>query len=286
MPELPVKRYECALSPNGLIHREPSNQLADLSMLEPEFILRELLELSLGSDEVLDDDGEVRGRGTFRFWGRPAITLDFINEWGFVTGIPVRDPSPFEGRWGVRPVLSNDTDDPEARDWIEIAIALRSVQELVRFWIDHKDGRSDEGSRWGLPVDAQWAMFAAKLTHLLDGATPFVVTSFSPRLADTPRGLRAALAAQLYNLVVEDLPINTCAYTKCRRRFVRQRGGAKHNQHRLEPVIDDAGRALDTLHLHRDQVDLSQRLHDALAGLQEVADDAYERYSTIPKATT
>jgi hypothetical protein len=49
--------------------------------------------------------------------------------------------------------------------------------------------------------------------------------------------LYSAMCLQLFNLIVEDLPVRTCANETCGRRFVRQVGRAMHGQYRTEGVL-------------------------------------------------
>ena len=49
--------------------------------------------------------------------------------------------------------------------------------------------------------------------------------------------LYVATCLQLFNLMVEDLPVRHCASETCRRAFYRQIGRAEHGQYRTEGVV-------------------------------------------------
>ena len=109
----------------------------------------------------------------------------------------------------------------------------------MQHWIDVRDG---------IPPSEAWS-YAAKYWPELDstqamnlGLEPYKVRVEFHGYGDdysaevpTP-DLYSAMALQLFNLVVEDLPIRRCANERCGRRFVRQIGRVEYGQWRTEGV--------------------------------------------------
>jgi hypothetical protein len=155
--------------------------------------------------------------------------------------------------------LGYDLRDMKRRDGklhiVELGLYVRHAQALAWHWIAYADdGRvMDAWERAGLAhadrrvrptveEDMAWAWFTAAINAGLQGLPPHVM-SFTrlPGGGHIEYGapdvdLYTGLCVQLFNLMVEDGPIRTCANERCGKRFRRQRGRAVYGQYRTEGV--------------------------------------------------
>jgi hypothetical protein len=93
------------------------------------------------------------------------------------------------------------------------------------------------------PEDDAWTVFMDDLNTGLSELGPrleYMPTSFAK--GETFLGvpvvdLCTGVCVQIFNLVVEDLPVHRCANETCQRSFVRQRDRAEHGQYRTSGVL-------------------------------------------------
>lgn len=195
--------------------------------LPPEFVLRELMALDLSSG--------------------PAASAEetgvFLQRWGDV-------PTHFGG-----PGANVDVGYWEGHDFppinrLEGAGAkwawLRTAQALVGTWtrwhLDEELSPAWTGLDWAPPSESVVeVVFAWWLTAGL--AEPTRMRAVIPMKRGGPFSFQShsvdlyeACCVQIANLIHEDLTPVACANERCNTVFVRQRGGAKHNQHRTRGV--------------------------------------------------
>lgn len=172
--------------------------------------------------------------------------IDFLTSWGSIW-------SPFtivEGWIGARPLVpptpaENSVQLQDAANWLQYA------RTLAAHWIAHKEGASvSKVWKRDLTPDADgiidddwaWQIWTISLNGALRKFAPRVRTQNSAMnddewLGEFPPDLYEALCAQLFNIVVEDLPVRTCANEACRCTFVKQRGTAHAGQYRTKGVL-------------------------------------------------
>jgi hypothetical protein len=137
----------------------------------------------------------------------------------------------------------------------ELSLYVRHAQALAWHWIAYTDdervigaweraGIADAERRMRPTVDEDtaWAWFAGALNAGLAGLPPHVM-GFTRlpgggliEYGEPTVDLYTALCVQLFNVMVEDGPIRTCANERCGKRFRRQRGRAEYGQYRTEGV--------------------------------------------------
>lgn len=129
--------------------------------------------------------------------------------------------------------------------WL-IEMSVQFMQALVRHWLAHLEG-DDPARAWdglaastSLDTEQAWAMFAIGLNSLLrpeaprvaiDGMDPALATAVEVSSSATSAN---ALAVQLFNSIVEGLPVRICP--ECDTRFHRQDGRSVAGQHRTKAV--------------------------------------------------
>jgi hypothetical protein len=130
---------------------------------------------------------------------------------------------------------------------------LLVAQRIARHWIYYKDNLPSLAAWEGWPFDppiedegAAWSAFEWYLNLGLHAFAPRVdytriagdvTESSSEGITPHEPDLFDALCLQLYHLVLQDLPLRTCANESCQRRFTKQRGTAKAQQYRTRGVI-------------------------------------------------
>jgi hypothetical protein len=195
--------------------------------LPDELVLRELLDLDPGDDDAL---------------------LGFLCDYGIITE---PEPEPASARLGV----PGPENRPKGRLHIEeVRDYLRRAQALVWHWLAEVDdehvmpaweragiARETPNVKPSAFEDLAWSWFTGTLNAGLRGLPPHVMsygewTGERVEYGEPTVDLFTALCVQLFNVMVEDLPIRTCANENCGRRFVRQRGRAEHGQYRTEGV--------------------------------------------------
>jgi hypothetical protein len=200
--------------------------------LPDEFALRELLDLDA---DLVADFAERTGFSELPI-GTTHDTLDAIRS--SATDDPRLAPVvAFLAEWC--------TDDP--LDYPYEVVGLAQLQAVVQHYILwHDDGnladawpciRHAEG-RWYVPaldaadpsVEECWTLFEQALNRHL------VLNVGFTRGESAVAPLSTAVAFQIRELVREGAPLLTCANETCGRRFVRARGGARHEQHRTKGV--------------------------------------------------
>jgi hypothetical protein len=92
--------------------------------------------------------------------------------------------------------------------------------------------------------ETAWVWFTGVLNAGLGGLQPYVRSwTMLPLSGErleygAPRvGLFTGLAAQVFNLIVEGLPVRVCVNETCQSRFVRQSGRSRKNQQRTTGVV-------------------------------------------------
>lgn len=137
----------------------------------------------------------------------------------------------------------------------EFRAAVLWLRDLTRVHAEHLVGGLEHGPSWwdsgrrfergtfgfgrpGNEKDSLDVLATGLTTALADYRLRVDVIDLSAKQppARGPVPLFVALAAQLYNHVVEGSVYLTCANASCRRLFVRQRGRAEHGQHRTKGV--------------------------------------------------
>jgi hypothetical protein len=143
----------------------------------------------------------------------------------------------------------------------EFRLHVRLLRDLTRIWHAHQagDGYAVVTEQWeshafgvtelllvsALNLETLLVWFlAAHLNHALRsfhiglevGSTDDVLPKRLGGGALQPT-LYAALCLQLWNHIVEGATYRRCQNERCRRLFVRQRGGARHHQHRTAGVV-------------------------------------------------
>lgn len=210
-PSLPVVRRPVRLTSEGfLAWSEPMTW----QPLPDELAIRELLEVDAGS---------------------ASEVLAFLSQHG---AIARRHPN-------VRRSRPDGT-----AHWTDAAAYLWDAQQLARTvvaWADddyiapvwYADGRWSRQDE----EDALLAFLGSLnegLAHLRPYATMSVDLGALGGRQDVGEpqdvGLFTALVVQVHNMLVEGLPIHRCELSDCGRRFIRQRGGAKHGQHHMKGV--------------------------------------------------
>ena len=139
----------------------------------------------------------------------------------------------------------------------EVALYLRHAQAMTLHWIAALDrepvmsaweaaGVADPAVRMREEVEDEtaWVWFTGVLNAGLGGLQPYVRSWTTLPLSGerleygAPRvGLFTGLAAQVFNLIVEGLPVRVCANETCQSRFVRQWGRSRKNQQRTTGVM-------------------------------------------------
>lgn len=213
----PVLRGSVKTHPDGSLRWYLGDEAPVL--LASELVLRELLEVDVAHDEALIDFCLQHG----------VLALRFSLLTTFMTGALDDDGRGYGGLKAGRGCTHLD----DLRLWILTA------QAMVHHWLAYLDGASVEEA-WDQPhpifirVANPWQAFAESLTA---GLKPYRVrvSYWSPDIDQPPElipDLFSGLCLQLFNLVVENLPVHSCANETCGRRFVRQRGGAEAGQYR------------------------------------------------------
>jgi hypothetical protein len=209
----------------------------DARLLPEEVVIRELLELDTADDDAL---------------------LSFVTEFGAITKrhreVAVDRPATIEADRlpnHIADVRSYLLDAQRcARTWI----AWKDDEPIAPAWY-REDARRSLATKQALEAAERdtWADFAVALNE--------GVSAFPPRVQFEERtpmdwlgeqyagaehvhrwgqyrvGLYSALCLQLWNLILENPQLHECQSETCRRRFVRQRGGAKHGQYRTTGVM-------------------------------------------------
>ena len=123
----------------------------------------------------------------------------------------------------------------------DVRLLAAEYRDLVRIWLDFALGGEEHRTRWEsphLPVPDDTAAFLA--SHLepdLRRFTPRAVPVAPSASATDPNhtwSLNAAIAAQLYNDLVERPAYRRCALDDCSRVFARARGRSEHGRHRSD----------------------------------------------------
>jgi hypothetical protein len=149
----------------------------------------------------------------------------------------------------VEPYLTYPVTKPEGspNHLLDVLYYLASAQALARHWLAECDGE-DVRDAWagsGLLGSAathedawmQWVDCLNSGLAALRVRAELPVSWSDDAVVGVPRvGLYSALCIQIYNLATEGHRPRTCGDETCRRRFVRQRGGAKAGQYRLTGV--------------------------------------------------
>jgi hypothetical protein len=213
---VPVDRWGAVLFEDGSILWRGQPKLNPVP-LPDEFVLRQLLDVDLGS---------------------PEAVVEFVNEHGPILRVWSLEPSFGERHWtdaeGVRHDvgdhgMAGPLADPNVTHVLDVVAYLRKARELVDVLTRHQGG--DELS------PHEWGEFAEALNHGLDTYSVRVEATFDGYSRHAPRpDLYSAMCLQVFNMLVEDLPVRRCANETCGRHFYRQLGRAQHGQHRLEGV--------------------------------------------------
>lgn len=245
--ELPVQRAEHFVDDDGwFVWRKRT----DPRPLEMEVVLRELLDVDVSDASAISAFVAEHG----------VISIPYE---GLLLGVPA-DASPLdlveneaayrdrdaELRRAASERYGRQAQVNHARD---VQRYLWQVQRCARMWIAHVDGEYvwpiwfrdlrqevDDPQKWVAESEAEvWNDFAEALTEGLKRVHARVEVEWKGhRLGEPEVGLFSALCIQLYNVIVEGSgEIRTCANETCKRRFIRQRGGAVHGQHRSTGVI-------------------------------------------------
>jgi len=147
--------------------------------------------------------------------------------------VPVADYDAWDSKGGYRTHL------------LGLRYRLKLARTLLRHWLFDLEDRAVEEAwlhEMGVVPEHPWATFSRELS---DGLFDFRVraewtwTVEGEELSETrPQpDLYAAVCLQLFNLIVENLPVRHCASETCQRAFFRQVGRAEHGQYRKEGVV-------------------------------------------------
>jgi hypothetical protein len=91
--------------------------------------------------------------------------------------------------------------------------------------------------------ETAWVWFTGVLNAGLGGLQPYVRSWTTLPLSGerleyaAPGRVLTGLAAQVFNLIVEGLPVRVCVNETCQSRFVRQSGRSRKNQQRTTGVV-------------------------------------------------
>jgi hypothetical protein len=138
----------------------------------------------------------------------------------------------------------------------ELNIYVRYAQALTRHWLAAVDGErvmtaweqadiAEPGRRVRDEVedDIAGGWFVGAMNAGLEGVPPHVMSwgrlpGSGERLdyGEPHVDLYTGLTVQLFNLILDDLPIRTCANERCERMFTRQRGRAVYGNYRTVGV--------------------------------------------------
>lgn len=216
IPELEVAAYVPLEVESGFLWWSPSSLPHNARALPLELALRELLELEV------EDRVEV---------------LAFAEAYGAITR-----------RWTWMEVNAKNPDPARCTNHLaDLAAHLGMAQLLVRHWLAFIDGDdvlepwdSDLGrwlGRFPVTLDDAWGDWTSFLNSGLGAVhvrAEFTIPWASGVTVGEPHpGLYTGLCVQIYNLAAEGLRPLTCQDVTCRRRFVRQRGGATVGQYRV-----------------------------------------------------
>jgi hypothetical protein len=235
----------------------------------PTTTLPPLLVLRAPQIEV-DIDGWVRTGGHRAWWplprelvlrdlqqvdcANPEDILAFIAEHGVITSAPRKMPHGWMRLEGHREIHERPNDDP--LHIAELASYLRWAQGMTLHLVAALDGErvmsawetvgiADAGFIWHeADDDVAWEWFAETLNAGLSGMQPYVMSWQKLPLSDErfhygePRvDLFTGMAAQVFNLAVEGMPMRSCANETCHQRFVRQLGRSRKGVSRTSGVM-------------------------------------------------
>jgi len=133
-----------------------------------------------------------------------------------------------------------------ANHLVDVGMFLLTMRALVRHWLAYLHER-DPASVWRAELPGLFDGWRGDVEHPFAEAmsagldTYRVRVEYSapgfPRWAKEPQpDLYSAMCLQLFNLMVDDLPVRQCHNETCGRPFVRQLGRAEYGQHRTEGV--------------------------------------------------
>lgn len=221
--EMPVRLLAAELAEDGTIgwHAgwDPGTGAEpEPKVLEPELVLREVPRLRLDDQEQVLEFMERHG----------PIPRQFT-----LFGVSLSRPERPQTRWAIH------------NGMLDAVLYLRTMRALVGHWLADQDGL-EVREPWGVelpgvPTGEPWETFAGAMNAGLSAYTVrleyTVPIQGRPLSWHVPRpDLYSAMCLQLFNLMVEGLPVRRCANETCGRRFVRQHGRARYGQHRTEGV--------------------------------------------------
>ena len=219
-PGVPIPLPRLYWAP-GLSDDQGENGLRDLA-LPGEFYLREVIDLDLASAE--------------------AIT-EFIGAWGSLEAPgPLFETAEMINPYFVKAVCNATRENNHIEAF---RVWARLLRDMVKMWNVVQGGESlrelvaQWESSWSAPSRPE-GVLGELATWLNVGLAPFQVHTLVGRDAakyGVPfPSLFSVACLQLANHIAENARYSRCANETCGRLFVRQRGRAKHNQHRTTGV--------------------------------------------------
>ncbi len=193
--------------------------------LPEELFLRELLDLDLSDSEAVafvNDYGVLSGR-----YG------EGVNSRLLGLEMKPKTPPPVER-------INTHVED--------LMLYLKTARVLTRHWVASMEETpvldAWEAEELGSLVSDEEAAWSLLVECLNAGLGPLRVRverpySFFPEYVEGEpvAGLYTGLCVQLFNYLVEHVPVRRCANESCGRAFSRQLGGAVHGQYRSEGVM-------------------------------------------------
>lgn len=220
LPEVELKVFPTRLDRGRLVPSEPEPE-PSWQVLPAEWALRELARLNVDDEDVVIELANTRGRLDRRFTAK------------------VRHRS-------LRPAASDQPPGiDDARLWLhaaravlEHAVALRTDAEPTTAWTNEGFTRIDEVTAedtFVLLINLGLAAFPPRIE--LAFAAEIETRQFpgGERRAHTARShlgrpephLFDAVCLQVFNLLLDPMPISTCENERCGRRFLRHQGRSK-----------------------------------------------------------
>lgn len=244
MPEPAVRRSHLGeLGRQGVVFwiRQAGGEAAPLP---PEFVLRNLM------DANLDDPGEIldllnqhgpliREDSAFQWCTEASGSLPQHGLW--LTELEGGSPTILYG-----PTLSEAAPlDLDQTHLLDIRYHLKLVRALTRHLLNSQEGQPVEdawAAEFGIAPEHPWAAFSEAITR---GLFPFRVrveylfdVGGEERSGTAPEAdLYSVMCLQVFNLMIEGLPVRHCASETCGRAFFRQIGRAEYGQYRTEGVV-------------------------------------------------